>query len=155
MTRERPLGWGCPGRREPLDTSVGYRTKGAYASPLKWSPGEQKPQGCVRHQRRSKSFPWPQTACGPEGLAVDEALNRLTRAPWALGQGQRKASLGLRKFKETRRDRELGQRSLANSCPSGTCGLTAGILWNKDATGVPSGTDSAWRTGTSLRYVLG
>lgn len=92
---------------------------------------------------------------GPEGLASNEALNRLTRAPWALGQGQRKASFGLRKFKETQTDRELGQRSLANSCPSGTCGLTAGILWNMDATGVPSGTDSTWRTGTSLRYVLG
>ena len=71
-----------------MDTSVGYRTKGVYALPLKGSLGEQKPQGsngCVRHQRRSVRFPWPQTACGPEGVAIKEALNRLTRAPWALG----------------------------------------------------------------------
>ena len=137
--------------------SVGYRTKGVYASPLKWSPGEQKPQGCFRHQRRSQSFPWPQTACGPEGPGGRWSPEQTHKS--LLGQGQRKASLGLRKFKETRIE-SLAREALQTAThrglvdwQQGSCGtrMLQGCLQGQTARGAQAPAwDMSWEKGGKM-----
>ena len=71
-----------------MDTSVGYRTKGVYASPLKWSPGSRSPRAVSDIRGGHRASHGPKLHVAQRDLEVDEALNRLTRASLVRGSGK-------------------------------------------------------------------